>query len=137
MGSAIGTTLLGIVGGFFAWIATNFLGKPLLDFLALRSQVQEEITFTGNVGPMTAHTPEYDEAVESLRRLGAKMRATNVDAQLMLRRPLRWFLLKSGYDLEKAARNLIGLSNAMALPHDKRAGHITSIQDALRLPHDY
>lgn len=129
MWSAIGAALLGVAG----WIVASFFGKPFLDFLTLRSQVHEEIIFTGNAGPMTAHTASYDQAVNSLRRLGAKMQATNVSAQP----PLRWFLSKFGYDLAKAGRNLIGLSNALALTDDSRAIHVNSIQAALKLPRDY
>jgi hypothetical protein len=84
--------------------------------------VHEEIIFTGNAGVMTAHMPSYEKAVESLRRLGAKMHATNVGAQL----PLRWFLSKSGYDLATAGKNLIGLSNS--LTDDGRAFHIDKIR---------
>jgi hypothetical protein len=45
---AIGSFLLGIVG----WFAVGFFEKPLLDFLNLRSQVHEEIIFTGKNGPV-------------------------------------------------------------------------------------
>jgi hypothetical protein len=51
------------------------------------------------------HTPDYEKAVESLRRLGAKVQATDVTAPRLLRR----FLSKGGYDLTMAGRNLIGL----------------------------
>jgi hypothetical protein len=37
--------------------------------------MHEEVIFTENVGPMTAETPAYEKAVESRRRLGAKMHA--------------------------------------------------------------
>lgn len=104
---AIWSFLLGIVG----WFAVGFFGKPLLDFLNLRSQVHEEIIFT------------CDKAQESLRRLGAKVHATNdVTTWLPLpwhatnviaSLPLRWYLSKTGYDLVKAGGGLIGLSNSM------------------------
>ena len=61
--------LLGVVG----WIVTSFFAKPLVDFLSLRSQVHEEIIFTGNISPMVAGTADHLKAVESLRRLGAKV----------------------------------------------------------------
>jgi hypothetical protein len=104
MWSAIASFLLGVVG----WLGVSFVGKPLLDFLNLRSQVHEEIIFTGNIGPMTADTSVYDKAQNSLRRLGAKVHATNdVTAWLPLRwhatnviasLPLRWYLSKTGYE---------------------------------------
>jgi hypothetical protein len=52
---------------------TSFFAKPLVDFLSLRSQVHEEIIFTGNISPMVAGTADHLKAVESLRRLGAKV----------------------------------------------------------------
>jgi hypothetical protein len=83
--SAIWTTLLGVVGGFLAWLVTNFLGEPVRDFLTLRTRVQREITFTGNVGPMTKHLPEYDKAIEALCCLGAEIKVTKITAQWPLR----------------------------------------------------
>jgi hypothetical protein len=130
MWSAIASFLLGVVG----WLGVSFVGKPLLDFLNLRSQVHEEIIFTGNVGPMAAGTSAYDKAEDSLRRLGAKVHATNVTASL----PLRWYLSKAGYDLVKAGGGLFGLCNSLAdNPSDLfRAGHTNSIQVGLNLPRD-
>jgi hypothetical protein len=49
MWSAIASVLLGVIG----WLVASFFAKPFLDFLNLRSQVHEEIIFTGNVGTMT------------------------------------------------------------------------------------
>jgi hypothetical protein len=129
MWSAIASILLGVVG----WIAASFFAKPLLDFLNLKSQVHEEIVFTGNIGTMVAGTANYDKAVNSLRRLGAKVQATNVSAS----RPLAWFLSVFGYDLPKAGGGLIGLSNSLASTDGSRALHINSIQAALKLPRDY
>jgi hypothetical protein len=124
MWSAFWPVFLGVVG----WFVASFFGRPYLDFLSLRSQVQEEIIFTGNVGPMTAHsTADYEKAVGSLRRLGAKMQAMDVSAQ-----PPRWFLSLLGFDLAKAGRNLIGLSNA--LTDDGRVLHVDKIEVALNLP---
>jgi hypothetical protein len=80
--AAIASFLLGAVG----WFVTNFFGRPFLDFLNVRSRVHEEVIFTGNIGPMVAHKPDYERAVESLRRLGAEVQATNIAAVP----PLRW-----------------------------------------------
>lgn len=97
MWSPIVSFLLGVLG----WIVTNFFAKPLLDFLKLRSQVHEDIIFTNNVGKMVEHTANYNKAVELLRRLGAKMQATNVSASLLL----RWFL--SSKDMILRARDAV------------------------------
>lgn len=93
--------------------------------------MHEEIVFTGNTGPMTTGTPNHDKAIESLRRLGARVQATNVSAQPLL----RWFLSKRGYDLVVAGRALIGLSNSLEII-DGRSRCINRIQAALRLPLD-
>ena len=94
--------------------------------------MHEEIIFTGNIGEMVAGTPDYNKAVDSLRRLGARMQATNITALS----PLRWCLSKAGYDLVKAGGGLIGLSNSLA-DDGWRAQHTNSIQVALKLPRDY
>lgn len=129
MWAAIASILLGVVG----WFVVSFVTKPLLDFLNLKTQVHEEIVFTGNVGAMVAGTANYDKAVDSIRRLGAKVQATNVSLWL----PLRWFLSIFRYDLAKAGGGLIALSNSLASTDGSRALHINSIQMALNLPRDY
>ena len=114
MWAAIVSFLLGVGG----WIVISFFGKPLLDFLNLKSQVHEEIIFTGNIGPMVAGTPNHDKAVESLRRLGAKVQAMNANVSVsslpFVFLPLRWFLSMQRYDLRRAGRGLVGLSNSLA-----------------------
>lgn len=129
MWSAIASFLLGVVG----WLVTSFFAKPLLDFLNLRTQVHEEIVFTSNVGHVIAGTPDSNEAVAMLRRLGARVEATNVTASVVL----RWFLSNVGFDLANAASGLIGLSNSLANEDGGRAVHKNSIQVGLRLPRDY
>jgi hypothetical protein len=63
---------LGIVG----WFATSLFAKPFLDFLTLRGFVFEEVIFTANVDQIVEGTPAYWTAVETLRRLGAKVLTT-------------------------------------------------------------
>jgi hypothetical protein len=124
MWSAIASLLLGIAG----WFATSFVAKPLIDFLNLRSLVLEEMIFTANVSQIVEGTPAYWTAVESLRRLGAKVQATDVTAPPLLRS----FLSKWGYDLTTAGRDLIGLSNSLNLRG--RHLHADRIEKGLRLP---
>jgi hypothetical protein len=133
MWSAIASFLLGVGG----WLLTGFFGKPLLDFQNLRSQVHEEIVYTRNIGGRVEGEVNYDEAahdkaVDSLRRLAAKVLATEASAWFLLRR----FLAVRGYDLVKAGGGLIGLSNSLASTDGSRAVHRDSIQDALKLPRD-
>ena len=129
MWSAIASVLLGGAG----WLVTSFFAKPLLDFLQLRSQVHEEIIVTGNVGPIVAHSPDFDKAMNALRRLGAKVQATNATGSIVL----RLFLDKTGFDLRKAGGGLIGLSNSLANTDGSRALQINSVQVGLKLPRDY
>jgi hypothetical protein len=131
MWSALVSFLLGVGG----WLLTGFFGKPLLDFQNLRSQVHEEIIFTGNIGARVKGEVKYDEAtrdkaVDSLRRLAAKVLATEATAWFLLRR----FLSMRGYDLVKAGGGLIGLSNCLSSTDGTRAVYRNSIQDALKLP---
>jgi hypothetical protein len=111
------------------WLVTSFFAKPLLDFLNLRSQVLEELIFTANIDDETM--PLYGTARDSLRRLGAKVLATNSTASWLLRR----FLSKWGYELAGTGGNLIGLSNSLNLPG--RSLHIDRIEKGLRLPSTY
>jgi hypothetical protein len=46
------TFLVGVLG----WVAANFAGKPLVEFLALRKEIQEELTFLSNVDPASTNT---------------------------------------------------------------------------------
>ena len=72
---------------------------------------------------MVVGSPNYDKAVDLLRRLGAKVQARNVSASP----PLKWFLSVWGYDLVRAGGGLIGLSNSLASTDGSRALHINSI----------
>jgi hypothetical protein len=98
--------------------------------------VHEEIIFTGNIDPMVAGEADHLKAFESLRRLGAKLQAMNenISSLRLVFLPLRWFLSKQGYDLRRAGRGLIGLSNSLALTDGSRAHQINSIQAGLKLP---
>jgi hypothetical protein len=134
MWSAIASFLLGVVGWFF----TGYLGKPWLDFMSLRSQVHQEIVFTRNIGGKAEGEVNYDKAahdkaVESLRRLAAKVLATEAIAW----RPLRWWFFVRGYNLVKAGSDLIGLSNSLTSNDGSRGDHRRSIQVCLRLPGDH
>lgn len=133
MCSTIVPFLLGVGG----WLLTGFFGKPLLDFINLRSLVHEEIIFTGNIGGKVEGEVKYDEAARdkaanSLRRLAAKVLAAEASAWF----PLRWCLSRWGYDLVKAGSGLIGLSNSLISNDGSRGVHRHSIQDALKLPRD-
>jgi hypothetical protein len=74
--------------------------------LNLRSLVLEEMIFTGNVNEIVEGTPAYWKAVESLRRLGAKVQATDVTASRLrkARTPTRTPAPKTPREQAKARR---------------------------------
>ncbi len=125
------SVLLGIIG----WFLAGFFAKPLLNFLALRRKVHEEmILHLSNIDTMTRPLGlAYVEAVVSLRRLGAKVQAINDSASGLL----RCFLSIRGYDLPGAGRGLIGLSNSLNRGDRLLAIHRNAIQMALKLPRDF
>lgn len=100
--------------------------------------MHEEIIFTGNIDPMVEHTANYDKAVESLRRLGARVQAMNANVSVsslpFVFLPLRRFLSMQGYDPARPGRGLIGLSNSLAVTDGSGAHQIGLIQAALKLP---
>jgi hypothetical protein len=133
MWSAIAPVLFAVIG----WLFIGFLGKPFLDFQNLKGEVHEAIVYTGNIGGRVEGEVKYgeaahDNAVDSLRRLAAKVQATYVIASP----PLRWFLSVRGYDLVKAGSGLFGLSGSLTSNDGSRAVHRNSIQDALKLSRD-
>jgi hypothetical protein len=128
MGTYIWPFLFGAFGWLLTWLATNFFGKPYLDFRNLKSQVHQELIFTANVGQVSRDTPDYSNAVDSLRHLGTQV--------LAVVPPLRWGLNVCGYDLAKAGNGLIGLSNSLSEYDDGRTRHKAAVLTGLRLPRD-
>jgi hypothetical protein len=87
--------------------------------------VREEATFTGNIGPGT-HIDE--KAVESLRRLGAKVQATNI--------LLRWCLYQRRIrPCQGEGDGLVGLSNSLGKPDSVL--YTKLIQVDLKVARDY
>ena len=95
--------------------------------------------YTGNIGGRVEGEVKYgeaahDNAVDSLRRLAAKVQATYVIASP----PLRWFLSVRGYDLVKAGSGLFGLSGSLTSNDGSRAVHRNSNSGRLEaLPRPY
>jgi hypothetical protein len=109
-------------------VCNELFCKAVPRFLDPRGLVFEEMIVTANVDQIVEGTPAYWTAVETLRRLGAKVLATDVAAS----RQLRWFLSKRGYDLTTAGSNLIGLSNLLNVKG--RHLHADRIEKGLRRP---
>jgi hypothetical protein len=126
------STLLALVVGALsaaaAWVATNFVGKPIREFFDLKKQSLEILMACANVPARarpvvrlaadrgvlsgSTYTTESDgrleKAEEALRACGNKFHAfaqTEVLAVFVLRR--------LGYRPAEAAANFIGLSNSI------------------------
>jgi hypothetical protein len=128
MWSSIAAIVLGVVG----WLGTSLFGQPLVNFWTLRARVHEEIIYVANITGADQDGDRYHKSVEMLRRLAAQVSATDVSAF----GPLKWFLKWRGYNSERAASGLIGLSNELGAKGEK-AIHKDSVEVGLRLPRDY
>ena len=132
----------GVLGGFAAWLATNFVGKPFMEFLALRREIQEELTFLQNVDPPNTGTlyefgdeaydkelTEFNDARKKIERLASKLTALNT----YFYPPVPHLLRALGFNIENATTRLRRLSgehnyeNATVLRYE--------LEVSLRLPH--
>ena len=133
---------VGALGWLTAWLATNFVGKPLIDFFALRREIQEELTFSKDVSlPDMGIKYEYgdeaydkertifDAAQTQFRKLGSKLIALNT----YLFPPLRHLLRAMGFKIEDAAKHLLGLSRPC--DEEERTVNRYQLEIALRFPH--
>ena len=132
----------GILGAVCGWLARNFLGKSILEFVRVRQEIQKELTYLSNVDLPSSRTfregtaEDYEEEVRifaeargKVRRLGAKLSALNTSFY----RPLSYLLRILGYKIDDAAKNLLRLS--AEFEDDDRALSLYQIEVALRLHH--
>jgi hypothetical protein len=126
-----------------SWIVFNAIGRPLLRFFDLRTEVRRTTILYDNVHARWTErdnvrvsasedaTPNnferLQEAEHQYRDLGSQVRAF-ADTQSPTCVILRWL----GYDIRKAAASLIGLSNTVNIFGKTRAFHKQSIDEALR-----
>jgi len=109
----------GILGAVFGWLARNFLSKSMLEFVKVRQEIQEELTYLSNVDLPSSQTfcegtaADYEEEVRifakargKVRRLGSKLSALNTSFY----RPLSYLLRILGYKIDDAGKNLLRLS---------------------------
>jgi hypothetical protein len=136
-----------IAVALISWIMFNTIGKPLLKFLDLRTEVKRTMILYDNVRARwreVGHvrvsavrdedmTPDnferLQEAEYQYRDLGSQVRAF-ADTQSPTCTILRWF----GFDLRKASSGLIGLSNTINTYGKTRAFHKQVINEALKFP---
>jgi hypothetical protein len=140
--SNIGTIAIAL----FGWIVFNAIGKPLLRFFDLRTEVRRTMILYDNVtarwrqvGDATIAvagedmTPDnferLQEAENQYRDLASQVRAF-ADTQSPTCLGLRWL----GFDLRKASSGLIGLSNTLNTYGKGRAFHKEAINAAMKFP---
>ena len=133
----------GILGVTVGWFVLNFLGKPFLEFLTLRKEIQEDLIYLSNVYPPSQQTfhegteedyqnevTKFRDARDKMRQLGSRM----ISFSTFLTKPLPYILQRwMGYDLDVAARNLLGLSTEFETIDITIRRY--RIEVALRLPH--
>lgn len=127
-----------------SWIIFNTIGKPLLRFFDLRSEVRRVMVLYDNVrarrreaGALAVAvddmTPDnfdrLQEAENQYRDLASQVRAF-ADTQSPTCAVLRWL----GFDLRKASSGLIGLSNTLNTHGKGRAFYKETINAAMRFP---
>jgi hypothetical protein len=133
-----------IAVALISWIVFNTIGKPLLRFFDLRTEVRRTMILYDNVrarwrevndaavavDDMTPDNFErLQEAENQYRDLASQVRAF-ADTQSPTCIVLRWF----GFDLRKASSGLIGLSNTLNTYGKGRAFHKEAINAAMKFP---
>jgi hypothetical protein len=127
-----------------SWIVFNTIGKPLLRFFDLRTEIRRAMILYDDVrarwrgaGAVAVAandmTPDnfdrLQEAESQYRDLASQIRAF-ADTQSPTCVVLRWF----GFDLRKASSGLIGLSNTLNTYGKGRAFHKDAINAAMKFP---
>lgn len=127
-----------------SWVIFNAIGKPLLRFFDLRTEVRRVMILYDNVrarwreaGALAVSvddiTPDnfdrLQEAENQYLDLASQVRAF-ADTQSPTCSVLRWF----GFDLRKASSGLMGLSNTLNTYGKTRAFHKETINAAMKFP---
>jgi hypothetical protein len=133
-----------IAVALFSWIVFNTIGKPLLRFFDLRTEVRRVMILYDNArarwreadtvaATVNDTTPDnfdrLQEAENQYRDLASQIRAF-ADTQAPTCLVLRWF----GFNLRKASSGLIGLSNTLNTYGKGRAFHKEEINAAMKFP---
>jgi hypothetical protein len=135
-----------IAVALFSWIVFNTIGKPLLGFFDLRTEVRRTMILYDNVrarwrevdhvlAPVDGEerTPNNFERLQGAEDqygdLASQVRAF-ADTQTPTCAVLRWF----GFDLRKASSGLIGLSTTINTYRKTRGFHKQLINEALKFP---
>jgi hypothetical protein len=124
----------GFVGGFVAWFCSNYLGRPLVKLLELRSETHTFLYYYANIKfDRPPHYRNVEDAQKCFRWLGSRLDALRTSSL----RPVLFLFCLFKYNLEGAANGLTGLSNALAPDREGEATDFrVQAQRALRLPVD-
>jgi hypothetical protein len=133
-----------IAVALFSWVVFNTIGKPLLRFFDLRTEVRRVMVLYDNVrarwrkaGALAVDvdgvTPDnfdrLQEAENQYRDLASQVRAF-ADTQSPTCVVLRWI----GFDIRKTSSGLLGLSNTLNTYGKGRAFHKEEINVAMKFP---
>jgi hypothetical protein len=136
-----------IAAALISWIVFNTIGKPLLRFFDLRTEVRRtmilyenitarrrergdtRVSALGNEDMTPDNFERLQEAENQYRDLASQVRAF-ADTQSPTCAILRWF----GFDVCKASSGLIGLSNTLNTYGKTRAFQKQTINEALKFP---
>jgi hypothetical protein len=122
-----------IAAALISWIVFNTIGKPLLRFFDLRTEVRRTMILYDNVrarwwehdNNRVLATSDEDMTPDNFERLQEAD-----DTQSPTCTVLRWF----GFDVRKASSGLIGLSNTINTYGKTRAFQKQTINEALKFP---
>jgi hypothetical protein len=133
-----------IVIALLSWGAFNAIGKPLLRFLDLRTEVRRSMILYENVSARWREsdvlvsedidaTPtnieKLQEAENQYRDLASQLRAF-ADTQSPTCVVVRWL----GFNIRRASSSLIGLSSAINAHGKTRIFHREAVSEALKFP---
>ena len=103
--------LIGVFTGAVGYWFTTFWMKPILQYRELRSKVLIDLVFYAQVinadGLNERMKARYEERIVSNRRLSAELTACFLESPFWY----QWWLRARGHMPERAATDLIGLSN--------------------------
>jgi hypothetical protein len=129
----------------FSWIVFNTIGRPLLRFFDLRTEVRRSMILYDNVSARWREanvrasaandtTPtnieRLQEAENQYRDLASQLRAF-ADTQSPTCAVVRWL----GFDIRKASSALVGLANAVNTYGKTRAFHKQAVNESLKFLH--
>ena len=124
--------IMGMIGGILSWIATNFVGQPIIRFYKLRDHARSSLMFYSNVGLVfeNKNPTEHPDWEKWLKAESAYRDLASDIQTLALNYPsINRILTLRGYNLEVASRHLIGLSNSFGRPNEMRRGVVASFRD--------